>query len=99
MDLELYNESYDSFCERLPASATILEIGCGSGNITKYLLKKDAGYRITGIDVAPAMIELARINIPAADFMELDCRELNKIEKNFDGIICGFCRLTFQKKM
>lgn len=91
MDTGLYNDSYDIFCESLPARAAILEIGCGPGNITRYLLQKKPGYKITGIDVAPAMIELARINNPLADFMQMDCRELEQVEGKFDGIICGFC--------
>ena len=41
MDLDLYNDTYDQFCELLlKKNASILEIGCGPGNITKYLLSK-----------------------------------------------------------
>ena len=67
MDLELYNESYDAFCNSIAKeNANILEIGCGPGNITKYLLLKRPNYQIYGIDVAPNMIELARQNNPTA---------------------------------
>jgi ubiquinone/menaquinone biosynthesis C-methylase UbiE len=42
MDLSLYDDSYDAFCALLQKKdATILELGCGPGNITKYLLIKD----------------------------------------------------------
>jgi ubiquinone/menaquinone biosynthesis C-methylase UbiE len=91
MELELYNDSYNDFCKLLPSSAKILEIGCGPGNITRYLLQKDPGYKITGLDVAPAMLELARINNPAAVFIEMDCRKLEEIKEKFDGLMCGFC--------
>ena len=40
MNLDLYNESYDTLCNLLPQdNPNILEIGSGPGNITKYLLK------------------------------------------------------------
>ena len=39
MHLDLYNETYDFLCNTLPnGHSSILEIGCGPGNITKYLL-------------------------------------------------------------
>ena len=92
MDLELYNESYDAFCNSIAKeNANILEIGCGPGNITKYLLLKRPNYQIYGIDVAPNMIELARQNNPTAKFDVMDCRNIGEINQDFDGIVCGFC--------
>lgn len=36
----------------------ILELGCGSGNITVELLER--GYEVVGIDISPEMLEIAR---------------------------------------
>ena len=92
MDLNLYDETYDFFCEILESENTkILEIGCGPGNITKYVLSKKPNLRIEGIDVAPKMVELAKINNPLANFKVMDTRMLNEINIKFDAIICGFC--------
>lgn len=92
MDLDLYNETYDDLCENLSEkNPKILEIGCGPGNITKYLLKKRTDFDILGLDVAPNMIDLAKINNPQATFKVMDCREIDKIELKFDAIVCGFC--------
>jgi len=38
-------------------AAHILEIGCGTGRVLKPLLEK--GYRVTGVDISPAMLNVA----------------------------------------
>jgi 2-polyprenyl-3-methyl-5-hydroxy-6-metoxy-1,4-benzoquinol methylase len=92
MDLDLYNETYDFICNSIKKDkAKILEIGCGPGNITKYLLSRRPDFNIYGIDIAPNMIELAKINNPSANFSVMDCRQINNLKIKFDGIICGFC--------
>ncbi len=92
MDLDLYNDTYDFICNSiLIDNATILEIGCGPGNITKYLLSKRPDFVIFGIDIAPNMIELAKRNNPQASFGRMDSRRINELNGKFDGIICGFC--------
>lgn len=92
MNLDLYNDTYDFICHFITKDkAKILEIGCGPGNITKYLLSKRPDFDIFGIDIAPNMIELAKINNPTASFCIMDCRYIDKIKSRYDGIICGFC--------
>ncbi|MBK9213672.1 MAG: class I SAM-dependent methyltransferase [Saprospiraceae bacterium] len=92
MDLDLYNETYDYICNSISKdNPKILEIGCGPGNIAKYLLAKRPDFDIWGIDVAPNMIELARKNNPNAKFTLMDCRNVSEINSKFDAIICGFC--------
>ncbi|HMZ72780.1 MAG TPA: class I SAM-dependent methyltransferase [Saprospiraceae bacterium] len=92
MDLDLYNETYDYICTSIDKpKAKLLEIGCGPGNITKYLLSKRPDFDILGIDIAPNMIELAKLNNPTAHFAVMDSRQINNLDTKYDGIICGFC--------
>ncbi|PXX24294.1 trans-aconitate 2-methyltransferase [Arenibacter sp. ARW7G5Y1] len=92
MDLDLYNHSYDLICKSIrKQNAGILEIGCGPGNITRYLLSKRPDFKILGIDIAPNMIALAKKNNPTATFKVMDCRQIGELETLFDGIIGGFC--------
>ena len=92
MDLDVYNESYDLLCNSIgKPDARILDIGCGPGNITRYLLSARPDIHITGIDVAPAMIALAKKNNPKADFEVRDTRQIAEIESRYDAITCGFC--------
>jgi 2-polyprenyl-3-methyl-5-hydroxy-6-metoxy-1,4-benzoquinol methylase len=98
MDLQLYNDSYDFICNSLTIyKAKLLEIGCGPGNISKYLLSKKPDFDILGIDIAPNMIQLAKVNNPTATFKVMDSRQIMDLNTKYDGIICGFvyhiCRL------
>jgi ubiquinone/menaquinone biosynthesis C-methylase UbiE len=92
MDVNLYGDTFDFFCNTIKKeNAEILELACGPGNITKYLLGKRPDFKILGTDLAPNMIDLAKINNPTAEFQLMDCRDLGKIDKNYDAIMCGFC--------
>ena len=42
----------------------VIELGCGTGLLTKYLV--DAGHRVVATDASPAMLELARAYAPGA---------------------------------
>jgi 2-polyprenyl-3-methyl-5-hydroxy-6-metoxy-1,4-benzoquinol methylase len=92
MDLDLYNDTYDVFLNLIPkTNSSVLEIGCGPGNISKYLLTKNSDLKIKGIDISEKMIELAGKNNPSAEFEIMDTREIHCLNDNFDAIMCGFC--------
>jgi SAM-dependent methyltransferase len=50
----------------LPAQATVVELGCGSGITARRLT--DAGHDVLGIDQSAALIELASQRAPRASF-------------------------------
>lgn len=92
MNLTLYNKSYNYICKTITKqNAKLLEIGCGPGNITKYLLSQRPDFNIFGIDIAPNMVELAKKNNPTAHFTVMDSRQINLLNEKYDGIIVGFC--------
>lgn len=91
MDVSMYDDSFDLFCSYIPKKeAEILELACGPGNITKYLLDKRPDFKILGTDLAPNMIELAKLNNPSATFQLLDSRDIKSLNKRYDAIMCGF---------
>ena len=47
----------------------VLELGCGSGVVTRHLM--DAGHRVIATDASRAMLELAREHAPGADIRQL----------------------------
>ena len=92
MDLDLYHESFDVFCNNIKKdNAHILDVACGPGNTTHYLLKRRPHLNISGIDLSPKMIALAQKNNPQAEFQIMDCRDISNLNKKYNGIICGFC--------
>jgi trans-aconitate methyltransferase len=99
MQLDLYDDTYRFFCEALKENQSkVLEIGCGPGNITKFLLQQRPDMDILGIDIAPKMIELAEKNNPSARFEVMDARKVNQLQESFHGIIAGFCLPYFSEK-
>ncbi|RFS19290.1 class I SAM-dependent methyltransferase [Chitinophaga silvatica] len=99
MDVSLYKDSLDLLCANLTSpQASILEIACGPGNITKYLLQQSPDYKITATDLAPKMIELARQNNPSAKCEIMDGRDISTMPGSYDAIVCGFGLPYFSKE-
>ncbi|WP_372766456.1 class I SAM-dependent methyltransferase [Lutibacter sp.] len=92
MDLDLYNDTSDIFLDLIPkTNSSILEIGCGPGNNTKYFLTKNPNLKIKGIDISENMVGLARKNNSSAEFEIIDTRKIHCINDKFDAIVCWFC--------
>jgi SAM-dependent methyltransferase len=75
----------DRFVALLPQSASILDIGCGTGQpIARYLIER--GCQVTGIDSSPALIGLCKDRFPDQEWVVADMRELS-LDRRFDGIL------------
>lgn len=91
MDLTLYDDSYQEFCDLLPPGrARVLDAACGPGNVSRYLMAQRPDLDLLGIDLAPRMVQLAREAVPSAHFVVHDFRRLADLHRRFDGIICAF---------
>lgn len=69
----------------------VLDVACGPGNISKYLIVRNSKLEIDGIDLSENMLALARKNIPTGNFFLQDARAITLIKKKYDLIISGFC--------
>lgn len=93
-----YIEHLSNFCRLVePENPRILELGCGPGNVTRFLKASFPESRIMAIDLAPKMIEIARTFLPEVDFRVMDVRNISSIQEKFDAIMCSFC-LPFLSK-
>lgn len=90
MNVDLYGDSLDLFCKHVKKDGDVLELACGPGNVTKYILNKRSDLKILCTDLSENMLELARENNPSAVFTKMDCRDISKLSKTYDAIICAF---------
>ncbi len=65
-----------------PADASVLEVGCGSGDLLALLPNRD----VTGVDLSTAQVEAARRRLPHGDFQVQEGERLN-LPRTFDVII------------
>ena len=56
----------------LQTPATIYDLGCGAGNVTRLLAERWPAAAVTGVDGSPAMLATARAAVPAVTWLEAD---------------------------
>ncbi|WP_341906582.1 class I SAM-dependent methyltransferase [Fluviicola taffensis] len=90
LSVDAYSESFHALLSLLDKNSRVLDVACGPGNISKFLLNERPELTILGIDLAPNMIEWAKKNNPTARFMVHDAQQINQLSETFDAIIVGF---------
>ncbi|MGW2601846.1 class I SAM-dependent DNA methyltransferase [Streptomyces klenkii] len=81
----------------LPPGSRVLDAGCGTGLPTARQLT-DAGHRVVGVDLSPGMLELARGNVPKAEFHLADLADLRDGRLGtFDGAAAFFSLLMLPR--
>ncbi|MFE3456466.1 class I SAM-dependent DNA methyltransferase [Nocardiopsis aegyptia] len=85
--------------DRLPAGARVLDVGCGTGVPTARRLT-DAGLSVTGVDISPVMLDIARRNVPEAEFAHVDLTSLRpELLGTFDAVVCYFALLHLPRAL
>jgi trans-aconitate methyltransferase len=71
-------------------NCSVLDVGCGFGDLYGYLIKKGLSIKYTGIDINLNLIKLAKEVYPEAHFEVIDVAEYEKSD-SFDWLFaCGF---------
>jgi len=77
------------------AHATVLDVGCGTGDLAAWLAACDIPVEYTGIDVTPEMLDLARQRFPQHTFRRQSVVELDADEAYDFVLLSGvFARRT-----
>ncbi len=67
----------------------VLDLACGVGRHAIELAGN--GYHITGVDINPRVLEVARAQVQGVkdppEFLELDLHNLNELEGEYDGVL------------
>jgi SAM-dependent methyltransferase len=66
----------------------VLDLACGTGNAARLAVA--AGARVTGLDSAPRLVEVARDRVPDAEFVVGDALELPFGDGAFDVVVSVF---------
>jgi cyclopropane fatty-acyl-phospholipid synthase-like methyltransferase len=75
----------DRFLSLVPARASILDIGCGSGEpIARFFIEQ--GHEVTGADSSASLIDLCKSRFPMQRWIVADMRELH-LDERFDGVM------------
>lgn len=86
------------FTACLPAGGRVMDLGCGAGEpIARWFIAE--GFRVTGVDFAEAMLDIARTRWPQGDWRSGDMRSLD-LGETFDGIVAwnSFFHLTVEEQ-
>ncbi|URR36691.1 class I SAM-dependent methyltransferase [Thermosynechococcus sp. HN-54] len=83
-----------SFCEdlaavlpRVEAALEVLDVGSGTGRILQILHQRYPHWQLTGIDLSPAMLAIARRHSPHLNFVHGDAKALPFATASFDVVI------------
>lgn len=71
-----------------PKQGRILDAGCGTAQVSLPLIK--SGHSVVGVDVSPAMLEVARKKLApgdTAEFRVADVRSLEDPDGSYDGVV------------
>ncbi|MDO8682311.1 MAG: methyltransferase domain-containing protein [Armatimonadota bacterium] len=75
--------------------SNVLDAACGTGNASEILA--EFGYKVTGVDISPGMIEVAKVKtrmLGEVEYLVQDLAEMY-LNRKFDLIVCVFDSLNY----
>lgn len=91
MDVSTYADSLSLFCDSLNSlESNILDVACGPGNVSKFIIDKNPAAKILATDLSRKMLELTKINVSNARTALMNAKDIKSIDQQFDGILASF---------
>jgi MPBQ/MSBQ methyltransferase len=92
-DTKDQKEACENLMEQLLAyiedkSGNILDVACGKGATTAYLLRYYEPQDVVGINISDQQLDFARRNAPGVKFINMSATEMDFPDNSFDNIIC-----------
>ncbi len=79
---------FEQFIEMLPAGASALDLGCGSG--VPFTQRLAARFEVTGVDISARQLELARAHVPTAHFIKADMTTMEFPAGSFHAVVACY---------
>ena len=86
----------DAFVSYLKTGCNVLDVGCGGGTKSKYLIGK--GLNVIGIDFSENLLSIAKRECPQGRFLVMDINNIDALEEKFDGIFMQAVLLHIPRK-
>jgi len=67
----------------------VLDVATGTGLVLRAIAARDAQMRLIGVDISAGMLEVARHELPAAEFIEGRAEQLPVRDATIDLVICA----------
>ncbi|MGF1640955.1 MAG: class I SAM-dependent methyltransferase [Rhodospirillales bacterium] len=77
---------------------SILDVACGKGATTQYLLKYFSPTDVTAINISDKHLEICREKLPQVTFLSMDACRLDFEDASFDNIICVEAAFLFDTR-
>lgn len=69
-------------------TGNILDVACGKGATTQYLVKYFRPEDVVGINISQEQLNVCREKLPRCKFLLMDATQLEFDDRSFDNIIC-----------
>ena len=80
----------------VPEQAVLLDLGCGAGQDSRYLAKRD--HRVIGLDRTMPLLQFAKRQAPSVPFLLADMSALPIRTGSLDGILVAASLIHLQKR-
>lgn len=87
-NLVLERALLDAFAESVASGAPVLDVGCGPGRTTAYLAGH--GLSVTGLDLSPEMVRIARERHPSLRFAVGSMADLPVADGSLGGLLAFY---------
>jgi MPBQ/MSBQ methyltransferase len=93
VDTRTQKEACENLMDQLLAfipdkQGKMLDVACGKGETTRYLLSYYQPSKVTAIDISEKLLEVCRGNAPGCTFTMMDAVRIGFKDNCFDNVIC-----------
>ncbi len=86
----------DEFAKRVTGAGDVCEVGCGPGQVARYL--KDRGVNMRGIDLSPEMVRVATRLNPDIPFQQGDMLSLNFDDESLAAFVLFYSIIHIKRE-